>query len=283
MALNAFNFPESTVDLSYCHVMGILNVTPDSFSDGGRWESIESTLRQVESFISLGATFVDVGGESTRPGAQEVNVDEELSRVIPIIEAIQSRFDTLISIDTYKAEVMLEAAAAGASMINDVFALQKTGAVQAAAKSKLPVCLMHMQGTPKTMQDSPSYDDIFGDLQSFFDERINCCISEGIGREQIILDPGFGFGKSVAHNFQILNQLNTLKELGFPLLSGTSRKSMLGALIDKPAHERVNASVASAVIAAMNGASIVRVHDVEQTIDAIKVVNATVHGVTSER
>lgn len=283
MATRLFKFPRTTIDLSYCHVMGILNATPDSFSDGGKWNSLDAALRQAESFVNLGATFIDIGGESTRPGAEVISLDEELSRVLPVIEAVASRFDILISIDTYKPEVMREAALAGASLINDVFALQKDNAIAEAAKTRLPVCLMHMQGTPKTMQDSPSYTDIFDDLQQFFEERVRECNMAGIPNDQIILDPGFGFGKTVEHNFHILNELQNLQKLGFPILSGTSRKSMLGAIIDKPAHERLDASIASAVIAAMNGASIVRVHDVEQTIDAIKIVNATVHGVTSER
>lgn len=283
MSKMTFEFPRRSIHLDKCHVMGILNVTPDSFSDGGKWNSIESALRQAESFIELGASFIDIGGESTRPGAEAVSLEEELSRVIPVIEAINTRFDTLISIDTYKPEVMVEAASAGASLINDVFALQKPKALQAAASTGLPVCLMHMQGTPKTMQKSPTYADIFGDLQNFFAERVSACNAHGISKDKIMIDPGFGFGKTVEHNYHVLNRLGELRNLGFPILSGTSRKSMLGAIIDKPAHERIDASVASAVIAAMNGASIVRVHDVEQTIDAIKVVNATAHGVTSER
>lgn len=283
MASSTFAFPSKVIDLTYCHVMGILNVTPDSFSDGGQWNSLDSAIAQAAHFADLGATFVDVGGESTRPGAEAVSLNEELDRVIPIIEAIKQEVDILISVDTYKPEVMKEAANAGASLINDVFALQKEGALAAAATTNLPVCLMHMQGTPKTMQANPSYDDIFGELQQFFEQRITACNQQGISSDKIMIDPGFGFGKTVTHNYHVLNRLKELEKFGFPVLSGTSRKSMLGAIIDKPAHERIDASVASATIAAINGASIVRVHDVEQTIDAIKVVNATVHGVISER
>lgn len=254
--------------------MGILNVTPDSFSDGGQFRSYDAALRQAETMASDGASIIDVGGESTRPGAEDVPAQEELDRVVPVIEALTSRLDTPVSIDTSKADVMRAAAAAGASMINDIRALRDEGALQAAAELQRPVCLMHMQGQPRTMQASPSYDDIVAEVREFLLERIEACRKAGIARELLILDPGFGFGKTPAHNIELLVNLRQFAELGLPVLAGLSRKSTLGELTGRDVENRMPASVAAAVVAAMRGAKILRVHDVRETVDALTVVKA---------
>lgn len=270
-------FADKMLDLSSPKVMGILNVTPDSFSDGGRFKQLEHALQQVQNMLGEGADFIDVGGESTRPGAAEVSVQQELDRVVPVIEAISSRFDTLISIDTSKAMVMTEAVNAGAVLINDVRALREDGALKAAATSNAAVCLMHMQGQPRTMQHNPRYDDLIDDISDFFRQRISACDAAGITKERILLDPGFGFGKTLQHNYQLLNKLGRFHQLGCPLLVGMSRKSMLGKLLDNDVGERLAGSLASATIAAFKGAQIIRVHDVRPTVDALKVVQATLN------
>lgn len=270
-------FAGKTLDLSTPKIMGILNVTPDSFSDGGRFNQLEQALQQAQSMLDEGADFIDVGGESTRPGAAEVSVQQELDRVVPVIEAINSRFDTLISIDTSKAVVMTEAVQAGAVLINDVRALQEDGALEAAAATDASICLMHMQGQPRTMQHRPHYDDLIDDISDFLRQRIRACDSAGISQEQILLDPGFGFGKALQHNYQLLNKLEHFHRLGCPLLVGMSRKSMLGKLLNNDVQERLAGSLACATIAALKGAQIIRVHDVGPTVDALKVVQATLN------
>ncbi|MCK9780263.1 dihydropteroate synthase [Proteus columbae] len=262
-------------NLSTPQVMGILNVTPDSFSDGGTHNSLNDAVDHAAKLIAEGASIIDIGGESTRPGASDVSIDEELQRVVPVVEAIRQRFDVWISIDTSKAQVITESANVGASIINDIRSLQEPGALEAAAKTGLPVCIMHMQGDPKTMQQSPHYENVMMDVDRFLQENIQRCVDAGIEKNQIILDPGFGFGKNLAHNYQLLAHLSELHHFGLPILAGMSRKSMVGQLLNVPPKERVAGSVACAVIAAMQGAQIIRVHDVKETVDAMKVVQAT--------
>lgn len=264
-----------SLDLSRPHVMAILNVTPDSFSDGGKYNSIELALAQVDKMIKAGVSIVDVGGESTRPGAPDVSLEEELRRVVPVIKAIREKYDVWISVDTSKAEVMRQAIDAGADLINDIRSLQEPGALEVAAEAKLPICLMHMKGQPRTMQVAPHYDDLMSDVSAFLEERIAACEAAGIDKSQLILDPGFGFGKTIEHNYHMLAHLEKFHEFGLPILAGMSRKSMIFKLLDKPAAECTNASVVCATIAAMKGAQIIRVHDFEETIEAMKVVEMT--------
>lgn len=268
------NFAGRELDLSRCHVMGILNVTPDSFSDGGYFNSREAALVRARQMVSDGATFIDVGGESTRPGATEVSTQEELDRVCPVVEAIAKELDTVISVDTSNPVVMAETARLGAGLINDVRALQREGAPEVAAKAGIPVCIMHIQGEPDTMQDDPRYRNVRREVSSFLTERMRVVEQAGVGPENIILDPGFGFGKSVEHNYQLLASLEQLHILGHPLLVGVSRKSMLGAVTGRDVNERLPASLAAATISAMKGASILRVHDVRETVDAVRIVTA---------
>ena len=261
--------------LNNVQVMGILNITPDSFSDGGKFAHFDSALKQVELMIENGVNIIDIGGESTRPGAVDVSEQDELSRVIPLLKAIKAKFDIKVSIDTSKSEVMSQAISHGADIINDVRALQNEGCLAVLASSDVPVCLMHMQGLPRTMQDSPQYEDIIEDIKQFFIERIKVCEQAGIQRERIIIDPGFGFGKTVEQNYQLLAQLHQFDDLGLPLLSGTSRKSMIGNLLQRNVDERLAGSLTTAIIAAQNNASIIRVHDVKETVDALKVLAVT--------
>jgi dihydropteroate synthase len=262
------------LSLAFPSVMGILNVTPDSFSDGGRFAGLDAARRHAEQMATDGAAVIDIGGESTRPGAEDVSESQELDRVIPVIEALRESIDLPISIDTSKATVMREAVAAGATMINDVLALQEPGALQAAAELGVPVCLMHMQGRPRTMQDNPQYDDVTLDVTAFLGNRAAECIEAGIASELIIIDPGFGFGKTHAQNVELLANLRQLQTLGLPVLVGLSRKSTLGELTGRDVDDRLPGSIAAAVVAVMNGAQIVRVHDVRETVDALKVVSA---------
>jgi dihydropteroate synthase len=255
-------------------VMGILNVTPDSFTDGGRFDNLNIALRQAAVMVEGGAAIIDIGGESTRPGAKAVSGQEELDRIIPVIEAVKSVTDVPVSVDTSKAEVMREAVAAGAAMINDVWALRGAGALEAAADLKVPVCLMHMQGEPRTMQQSPHYENVVADVAAFLGERITACVAAGIPEELIVVDPGFGFGKTHQHNVELLANLRQLHVRDRPVLVGVSRKSTLGELTQREVHQRMPASVAAAVVAVMNGADIIRAHDVEASVDALKVVRA---------
>ncbi len=265
----------SVLSLISPQVMGILNVTPDSFSDGGNHNQLDAALRHAQRMVDAGATIIDIGGESTRPGASDVSVDEELERVIPVIEGLVRYFDVWISVDTSKAEVIRESAAAGAHLINDVRSLQEPGALEAAAESGLPVCIMHMQGEPKTMQQAPSYTNLMADVNAFFQRHIERCMLAGIPKNKLLLDPGFGFGKNLTHNYQLLAHLSEFHHFELPLLVGMSRKSMVGQLLNVAPDKRLAGSLACAVIAAMQGAHIIRVHDVKETVEAIRVVEAT--------
>jgi dihydropteroate synthase len=256
-------------------VMGIINVTPDSFADGGAHATTQGAIDHGLALAAEGADALDVGGESTRPGAQEVSIDEELRRVIPVIEALAQRTSVPISIDTSKPEVMRAAVAAGACMVNDVYALRRAGALEAAAALGVPVILMHMQGEPRSMQDAPHYDDVVADVHRFLAERIFAAEMAGIAKKNILVDPGFGFGKTLAHNLLLLAQLQRFSELGVPVLAGMSRKKTIGALTGREdPRERVHGSVAAALIAAQRGAKVLRVHDVAATVDALQVWNA---------
>ena len=255
--------------------MGILNLTPDSFSDGGLFLNKDKALNHVQQMITDGAQIIDIGGESTRPGAKDVSVDEECERVIPLIKAIRETSDIPISIDSRKPEVMQQAIDAGASMINDVNALRTDRAVELAAKLDVPVCIMHMQGKPRTMQETPSYKDVVKEVKNFLQQRIDVCLEAGIKKDNIIIDPGFGFGKTVEHNFVLFKNLVEFEKLGQPLLVGVSRKSMIGAILENaPADKRLHGSVALATLAAWMNANILRVHDVKATSDALKLCMA---------
>ncbi|RTR32938.1 dihydropteroate synthase [Shewanella atlantica] len=257
--------------------MGILNVTPDSFSDGGEYSSFELACKHADEMVEQGASIIDIGGESTRPGAADVNLCEELSRVIPLVEYIARHHDVWISIDTSKAEVMKQAVEAGAHLINDVRALQEPGALEMATRLQVPVCLMHMQGQPRSMQDAPEYSDVVDEIKQFFKQRIQACCDAGLKREHLLIDPGFGFGKSLAHNYELLNRLEEFKSLGTPILAGLSRKSMMGNLLSRDVPQRLAGSLAGAMLSAQRGADIIRVHDVAETVDVLKVLDATHH------
>ena len=258
-------------------VMGILNVTPDSFSDGGKFLARDTALRHAESMAVAGASMIDVGGESTRPGAGDVSEQEELDRVLPLVESLASRVDAAVSIDTSKPRVMRKAIAAGAAMINDIRALRADGALQAAAELQVPVCLMHMQGQPGTMQASPRYGNVVAEVVEFLAERISACRDSGLDESLLIVDPGFGFGKTRQHNIELLANLRQLARLGRPILAGLSRKATLGELTGRDVDDRVPASVAAAVIAVTRGADIVRVHDVSETVDAMRIAAAVLN------
>ncbi|ERF79540.1 dihydropteroate synthase [Gallibacterium anatis] len=266
---------QRVLDLSQAQVMGILNVTPDSFSDSGKFFSLDKALYHAEEMLKQGASIIDVGGESTRPMAEEVTLQQELDRVIPVVEAIRQRFDCWISVDTSKAEVMKAAADAGMDLINDIRALTEENTLQTAAELDLPVCLMHMQGQPKTMQANPEYQNVVEEVLAWLLQRAAICEQAGVRKENIILDIGFGFGKTLQHNYQLLNHLEQFVATGYPLLIGLSRKSMIGNLLQKDVNHRLVGSVAGALISVMKGAHIVRVHDVEATVDALKVWQAT--------
>ncbi|HAG92917.1 MAG: dihydropteroate synthase [Pseudomonadales bacterium] len=262
------------LDLSRPVVMGVLNVTPDSFSDGGRFFCKDEALAQARLMVEQGAAIIDIGGESTRPGAAPVSEQEELDRVVPVIEALAGAIDAVVSVDTSTPAVMREAAAAGAGMINDVRALERPGALECVKNTALPVCLMHMQGQPESMQNNPLYQDVLNDVYTYLQARLEACGSAGIAPERIVLDPGFGFGKTLQHNLSLLKHLDQFTKLECPMLVGMSRKSMIGAVLDKPVAERLHGSVAAALIAVQSGAAIVRVHDVAPTVDALKVWSA---------
>lgn len=259
------------LDLTSPKIMGILNFTPDSFSDSGKFFTLDKALFQVEKMLNEGADIIDIGGESTRPNAEIITLEEELNRVVPLVDAVRQRFDCLISVDSSKAEVFRQSAQAGADILNDVRALQEPNALDTAAELGLPVCLMHMQGTPQTMQQNPDYDDIVEEVGDFLNQRIFACLTAGIPKDHIILDVGFGFGKTVQHNYQLLKHLNVFAQSGYPVLAGLSRKSMIGTVLDKPVGERLIGSVAGALLAVQNGAKILRVHDVAETADALKI------------
>ena len=255
-------------------VMGILNITPDSFSDGGDFLNFDKAIAHAEAMVADGADIIDVGGESTRPGAESVSLQEELDRVIPVIERISKQLTVAVSVDTSKPEVMRAAVAAGAALVNDVFALRREGAVEAVAELNVAVCLMHIQGEPGSMQEAPEYRELLREIIDFLAERIAACTAAGIATDNIIVDPGFGFGKNDEHNLQLLESIEQLQELQRPLLVGLSRKRTLGNLTGKTADQRVFAGVAAAVIAVRGGANIVRTHDVAATVDALKIADA---------
>jgi dihydropteroate synthase len=267
------------LDLSSPRIMAVLNVTPDSFSDGGSLNdggrlSLDLALRRVETLLTEGADIIDVGGESTRPGAAEVSVSEEMDRVLPVVEAIAARFDTVISVDTSTPELMRASAAAGAGLINDVRALERQGAVAAAADTGLPICLMHMLGTPQMMQDNPQYEDVVSEVGRYLSLRVDACLTAGIAKERLLLDPGFGFGKTVEHNLQLLKRLSELEPGGYPVLVGLSRKSIIGNVLGRKVDQRLAGSLALAMLAVERGAAIVRVHDVQQTSDVLRLRQA---------
>jgi len=272
-------FGDQRLDLSQPHVMGVINVTPDSFSDGGNLFAsqalcLDAAMARARVMVEEGASFLDIGGESTRPGADIVSVQQELDRVMPVIEAIKASLDVIVSIDTSTPEVIALAAKAGAGLINDVRALSRKGALQAASDTQLPVCLMHMQGNPKTMQNDPTYDCIVEDISHYFDERIKHCNQSGIPTERILIDPGFGFGKTLSHNLQLLKHLDILASKGLPVLVGMSRKSMIGNVLNRPVDQRLYGGLTTAVMAYERGARIVRVHDVAPTVDALRMAHA---------
>jgi len=258
-------------------VMGILNTTPDSFSDGGQFNHVSHAVEHALQMVAEGADIIDVGGESTRPGAQPVSVEDELQRVVPVVEAIRKESDVAISIDTSKAEVMQAAVQAGADMVNDVNALKAEGAVEVCAQLDVPVGLMHMQGEPRVMQYSPQYKNVVEDIKQFLQQRVDTCVQAGIKKEHIILDPGFGFGKTLEHNLSLLKHLDAFVAMNLPLLIGVSRKSMLGSILDAEVDERLFGSVAAAVLAHTKGAQIFRVHDVKPTADALKICRAVLN------
>jgi dihydropteroate synthase len=253
-------------------LMAILNTTPDSFSDGGRYLTTDRALEHARRLIDEGADILDIGGESTRPGAEDVSVEEEIKRTLPVIEGIRKFSDIPISIDTSKAEVMRAATSAGVNMINDVWALRREGALQAAAESGLPVCLMHMQGSPDNMQASPKYDSVTREVKAFLHDRLFAAQAAGIDKNNLIIDPGFGFGKTVEQNYQLLKAIPDFVDMGYPVLVGLSRKSMIGAVLDKSVEQRLFGSISAAVISAMLGAHIIRVHDVTETRQALTIV-----------
>jgi dihydropteroate synthase len=273
-----FDCGKFQVDLTSPRIMGIVNVTPDSFSDGGRFSKVELAVEQGLKLVEEGADFLDIGGESTRPNAKPVALQEELNRVIPVIASLVTQVNVPLSIDTYKPEVMRAAIKAGASLVNDVRALQEVGAVDVVAKSNAGVCLMHMQGVPQTMQVKPEYQNVVTEVKAFLLERVAICKEAGIAKQRIVIDPGFGFGKTKAHNISLIQQLALLTDLEQPVLVGLSRKSVLGQVTGNDVDARLYASVAASVISAMKGAKILRVHDVGATVEALKVVNAIVAG-----
>ena len=260
------------LDLTLPAIMGILNVTPDSFSDGGKYTQIDHAVMRAKKMVAEGATIIDIGGESTRPGANDVVLNDELDRVIPVIERISKEIDCWISIDTSKAKVMEAAVNAGANIINDVRALREEGALQVAVDANVPVCLMHMQGQPRSMQTAPEYQDVVKEVKDFLIDCTQDYIRKGIQPDNIIVDLGFGFGKSLAHNFELLNATNAFISLGFPVLTGVSRKSMFGQLLNRDIKTRLAGSLAGAIVAMQQGSKIIRVHDVAETVDVMKVL-----------
>ena len=272
-----FKFGQRTLDLSSPRVMGILNVTPDSFSDGGLFNSVDKATAHAEKMVKEGAVFIDIGGESTRPEAKSISVQEEMDRVLPVIEKITGQIDTVVSVDTSSPALMREAANLGVGLINDVRALQTEGALQAVVDTGLPVCLMHMQGSPQEMQQKPHYQNVVSDIYDFLTKRIQVCEDKGISKNRIIIDPGFGFGKMLKHNLHLLRELEVFKQSACPVLVGLSRKSMIGNLLNLPIEQRLMGSLALAVMAIERGANIVRVHDVAETAQVVKITEAVLN------
>ena len=258
--------------------MGVLNVTPDSFSDGGRFTSLDAAVARAVQMVEEGAALVDVGGESTRPGAPPVAVEEELRRVIPVIEALAARLPVPISVDTGKPEVMREALRAGAGMINDVYGFRNPGTLDAVAGSRAALCVMHMQGEPRTMQKAPQYSDVVAEVSQFLGDRVEECRRHGIDARRVVIDPGFGFGKTLEHNLALLAGLDKITQFEVPVLVGLSRKSMLGTITGRPVDARVYAGAAAAAIAVLKGARLVRTHDVAPTVDAVRIATAVARG-----
>lgn len=274
MSTNLLTCGARTLDLSAPVVMGILNVTPDSFSDGGRYTSRDAALRQAEKMLADGAAIIDVGGESTRPGAAPVSEQQELDRVLPIVEALNDQLDALVSVDTSTAAVIHACAPAGAGLINDVRSLRRPGALEAAAATGLPVCLMHMLGEPGNMQDNPYYEDVTAEVIEFLEQRVAACEDAGISRDRLVVDPGFGFAKTVQHNLRLLAELSQLGRLELPVLVGLSRKSLFGKVLGRPLEERLAGSLAAEVMCVDRGARIVRAHDVKETVDGLRFAHA---------
>ena len=269
---------DKTLDLSRPCVMGVLNVTPDSFSDGGQFHDIGQALAHAHRMIDEGAAIIDIGGESTRPGANPVDVDEELHRVLPLVRSLARKVTVPISIDTTKPQVMQAVIDAGAGMINDVLALRTPGALEVVAASNAAACLMHMQGEPRTMQIEPHYQDVIGEVHEFLRERRDACEASGIARDRLVIDPGFGFGKAVPHNLSLLSNLDRFLDLDVPVLAGLSRKSMIGTITGRPVDQRLHGSIALATIAILKGARIIRAHDVAPAVDAVKIATAVIEG-----
>ena len=265
-------FGDKSLDLSRPQIMGILNVTPDSFSDGGSFSNLDDALFQTQKMLSEGASIIDVGGESTRPGASPVSLEEEMNRVIPVVAAIKSRFDVVVSLDTSSAQIMTEGAKQGAGLINDVRALTRDGALDAAIGTGLPVCLMHMQGNPESMQANPNYSAVYNEVLSFLLERAKACQALGMKSEQILLDPGIGFGKTLEHNLELLNNLDQILSHGFEVLIGASRKSMIGQVLNAEVQDRVFGTLGAHAAAFAKGASIFRVHDVKPHYDMLELM-----------
>lgn len=274
---NVFTFGNRSLSLDRSHVMGVLNTTPDSFSDGGKFNRLDAAILHAEVMVNAGASFIDIGGESTRPGARSVSSTEEIDRVMPVLERVIAELDVAVSVDTSNPELIRAAGAGGAHLINDVRALQKEGAMRAAVETGLPVCLMHMQGTPETMQNRPDYGLVEDEVAEFLRQRIKACHNAGLSSSQILIDPGFGFGKSKTHNLRLLNRLESLSELGCPLLVGLSRKSLIDHVLSRSVDQRLPASLALAAAAVLKGAWIVRVHDVAESYDAVMMMNAIRH------
>ncbi len=268
-------YKNKQLDLSDPQIMGILNITPDSFSDGGKFNQFNDAMDHVQSMIMAGATIIDIGGESTRPGAAEVSLNDELNRVIPLIKAIRENFDVWISLDTNKTAVMIAGIEAGIDIVNDIRALQDDDALEVVANANIPVCIMHMKGQPRTMQNNPQYHDVLQEVCDFLQQRIDVCIAAGINKRNIIIDPGFGFGKTIEHNYHLLAHFKHFHQFGVPVLAGMSRKSMITKLLGKPTSEAIVGSVVCATLAAQQGAQIIRVHDVVATQDALRVLKAT--------
>ncbi len=258
--------------------MGVLNVTPDSFSDGGRFHDIGQALAHAHRMIDEGAAIIDIGGESTRPGSNPVDVDEELRRVLPLVRSLAPKVSVPISVDTTKPQVMQAVIDAGAGMINDILALRTRGALEVVADSRVAACLMHMQGEPRTMQVEPHYEDVVREVHEFLRQRRDACEAAGIGRDRLVIDPGFGFGKGVAHNLSLLSNFDRFLDLGVPVLAGLSRKSMIGTITGRPVDQRLHGSIALATIAILKGARIIRAHDVAPAVDAVKIATAVIGG-----
>jgi dihydropteroate synthase len=269
---------DKTLDLSRPCVMGVLNVTPDSFSDGGRFQDIGQALAHAHRMIDEGAAIIDIGGESTRPGSNPIDADEELRRVLPLVRALAPKVGVPVSVDTTKPQVMRAVIDAGAGMINDVLALRTPGALDTVAASNAAACLMHMQGEPRTMQVEPSYQDVVAEVHEFLRQRLDACLGAGIARERLVVDPGFGFGKTVSHNLRLLSNFDRLLDLGVPLAAGLSRKAMIGTITGRPVEQRLHGSIALATIAILKGARIIRAHDVAPAVDAVKIATAVLGG-----